>query len=343
MKFAISIILLLACPLLVNGQVTISIPDGVAPIDTTLVLPVDLSVGEGDVVSAIHVRFKYDPESIEFIGIERSASISDSILVVANGTDSTIIVSFASTHPISSSGLLISLQFTPKRIGLTELIITEVRFDEQDSEFPNIPSAILITDEFGNTPPFFVDIPDTLTFFTGESIEIDLENTVGDAQDEFEDLILELTNDGVAISFVIDPVENILTLTAPEEEGEGSLGLKITDSGGASVDISIAIIVKLLVSNEELELDKKGFVLLQNYPNPFNPSTEIAFSISGSSLVTLTVYNMLGQEVATLINSRLNSGSHRVSFDASALTSGTYIYRIKAGEFVETKKMMLIK
>lgn len=85
------------------------------------------------------------------------------------------------------------------------------------------------------------------------------------------------------------------------------------------------------------------FNLEQNYPNPFNPSTTINFSVQQAGNVTMSVYNLLGQQVATLVDQKMQAGSHSVTFDASALSSGTYIYRITSGDFVQTKKMMLIK
>ena len=85
------------------------------------------------------------------------------------------------------------------------------------------------------------------------------------------------------------------------------------------------------------------FALEQNYPNPFNPTTNIKFALPKTADVTLTIYNMLGQKVSTLINEKMNSGFHIVPFDASNLSSGMYIYRIQAGSFTSTKKMLLIK
>jgi hypothetical protein len=86
------------------------------------------------------------------------------------------------------------------------------------------------------------------------------------------------------------------------------------------------------------------FTLEQNYPNPFNPSTNIKFSIPVQSSVELKVYNLLGQEVATLVNNEtLKAGNHVVSFNASNLASGVYFYKITAGQFVSTKKLMLLK
>ena len=83
--------------------------------------------------------------------------------------------------------------------------------------------------------------------------------------------------------------------------------------------------------------------LSQNYPNPFNPSTTINFTIPGNELVTLKIFNILGSEVATLVNQNLAPGSYKFNFDAQNLASGVYLYELKAGNFTEIKKMNLLK
>lgn len=90
------------------------------------------------------------------------------------------------------------------------------------------------------------------------------------------------------------------------------------------------------------EIPKK-FELMQNYPNPFNPTTIIKYALPKEAHVTLKIYNVLGQEVVTLVNKNVDAGYHEVNFNASQLSSGIYIYRIEAGNFVATKKMMLLK
>ena len=87
----------------------------------------------------------------------------------------------------------------------------------------------------------------------------------------------------------------------------------------------------------------QGFQLEQNYPNPFNPSTVISYSLAKAGNVTLKVYNMLGQEVATLVNGYQNANSYKVSFNASGLSSGVYLYELRTGSNVSTKKMILMK
>jgi len=85
------------------------------------------------------------------------------------------------------------------------------------------------------------------------------------------------------------------------------------------------------------------YFLYQNYPNPFNPTTTIKYSISQRGLVIIKIYNAIGEEVATLINKEQPVGNYEVEFDATTLPSGIYFYRLKAGSFVETKKMVLMK
>jgi hypothetical protein len=86
-----------------------------------------------------------------------------------------------------------------------------------------------------------------------------------------------------------------------------------------------------------------NYSLDQNYPNPFNPSTTINFTIPNSNFVTLKVYNILGSEVATLVNDNLSAGLYRFNFDAQNLASGVYLYELNAGNFREVKKMNLLK
>lgn len=98
-----------------------------------------------------------------------------------------------------------------------------------------------------------------------------------------------------------------------------------------------------LVGVEDGEIIPTEFSLSQNFPNPFNPTTNIKFGLPKESNVTLRIFNILGEEVATLVNKVMPAGFHTVTFDASRLTSGLYIYRIEADNFVQVKKMMLMK
>jgi hypothetical protein len=93
----------------------------------------------------------------------------------------------------------------------------------------------------------------------------------------------------------------------------------------------------------EVEIAPLVFSLSQNYPNPFNPSTKINYSIPQSSNVVIKVFDILGNEVATLVNEQKPAGSYEIEFNATNFPSGVYCYQLKAGTFIETKKMLLVK
>ncbi len=103
-----------------------------------------------------------------------------------------------------------------------------------------------------------------------------------------------------------------------------------------SLNIQKLLEIDLCVPNEFMSLS-------QNYPNPFNPTTRIVYQIPEKGNVTLKVFDMLGKEIATLVEEYRDEGRYEVEFNASEFSSGAYFYRIQAGDFVETKKMILMK
>ncbi|MCR9131231.1 MAG: T9SS type A sorting domain-containing protein [bacterium] len=152
-----------------------------------------------------------------------------------------------------------------------------------------------------------------------------------------------LADAGLAVGESANFVWNVLV-------SDGSDTLMVHGSYGnfgddfAPIYRSLTLTRGVITSDEIVNGVPTNFALEQNYPNPFNPSTNINFALPQTSKVTLTVYDMLGRKVATLINGeQLQAANHSVKFDASALASGMYIYRIEAGSFVSTRKMMLIK
>jgi hypothetical protein len=107
--------------------------------------------------------------------------------------------------------------------------------------------------------------------------------------------------------------------------------------------------VNLSIASLPLGVDEKGnsvpvkYSLEQNYPNPFNPTTSIEFQNPKLGYVSLKVFNLLGQEVATLLNEQKAQGTYRVMWDASGLASGVYFYRLHGDGFVATKKLLLMR
>lgn len=126
--------------------------------------------------------------------------------------------------------------------------------------------------------------------------------------------------------------------------GDYSLKIEASDplllSSGYSDAMNFTI---TFVSNEDQPLPQKEVTLHQNYPNPFNPSTLIRYQLPVSSFVSLKVFDMLGREVAVLVDGKVNAGSHEVTFNAKGLSSGVYFYRLETNGFVDTKQFTLIK
>jgi hypothetical protein len=97
-------------------------------------------------------------------------------------------------------------------------------------------------------------------------------------------------------------------------------------------------------SNLETSLyTPQGYMLNQNYPNPFNPTTIISWQLPVSSPVKLPIYNTIGERIAILVRKRFSAGSHSLEWNASGIASGVYLYRLEAGDYTRTRKMILMK
>lgn len=145
----------------------------------------------------------------------------------------------------------------------------------------------------------------------------------------------------------------LLAIHGPADEPQARRSLRGMEQAGLSQDYLVQRLAAMAGERygEEtgsgiLARSEKTVALLQpelsNYPNPFNPTTTLKFILPAASDVTLRVYDILGREVATLVNDRLEAGEHKVSFDASRLASGVYLYQLQAGNFAETRKLTVI-
>ena len=126
-------------------------------------------------------------------------------------------------------------------------------------------------------------------------------------------------------------------------------GVSFTDAntgtavGGAGTILRTTNGGVTFIQEESINEILYNYMLLQNYPNPFNPSTNIKYGVSSTELVNLKVYDVLGNEVATLVNEEKPAGTYEVTWSAANLPSGVYFYQLRAGNFIETKKMILSK
>ncbi|MBK6536453.1 MAG: T9SS type A sorting domain-containing protein [Ignavibacteria bacterium] len=119
---------------------------------------------------------------------------------------------------------------------------------------------------------------------------------------------------------------------------DGKKNIELVNSDNNSIE---GVTGKL--TNESITNIPTEFALGQNYPNPFNPSTTINYELPASNFVTLKIYDLVGKEVMTLVNEKLDAGRYSATFNGSNLASGMYFYKITAGEFTFIRKMVLIK
>ncbi len=221
----------------------------------------------------------------------------------------------------------------------------------------------------GNAYPAIAAGPDDILAVIWQQVELVDDNTVRMADTSFyaTDIYCAVSTDGGANwsapfkvageEGVSDVFPNIASEIEKDENGrywihflymvDESPGVSLFGQGVDSTAIWIYKkfdITDFLTSIEDGdEVVAGGFELYQNFPNPFNPSTKIEFFVDRTMDVTLEVFNVLGEKVATLVNGKVKPGKHEVVFEANNLASGIYMYRLKAGDQVKTRKMMLMK
>ena len=317
----------------VIGQIQIELPDTVTldGNDLNHILPVKV-VGTNsseDVVDGFTIEFEFNSDYLEITDISTANTLveSNNFLVESNNTNTNrFIISGAGSSSITEDGTLINLEINfSDQISRSIISVVNIDINEGLEEVSSDSSYL----RFGNTKP----IPNF--DFTTDQLTANFESLSTDP--DGDSLSLEWDFDfNEAISFEENPIVNF--------PSEGDYMIKLLVSDGIEED-SISIIVPVIISSvDELnELGISDYSIQQNYPNPFNPSTNINYRIPEASKVSIVVYDMLGQKVAELVNAEQSAGNHAVLFDASNLSSGVYIYQLRAGSFTQTRKMTLIK
>lgn len=182
------------------------------------------------------------------------------------------------------------------------------------------------------------DFSDTVVISYGDSLS-------------FNVTAFDLDNDTLTYQWMFDGVLDVnsigtdyLLRTKNKNIGNHSLSAYISDTDTTvSVSWMISITTPTHVDSGKFSSTATVFYLGQNYPNPFNPSTTITFTIPKPEFVTLKLFNVLGEEVATIVSEKLNTATYTKEWNAAGFPSGVYFYRIRAGEFVETKKLLLLR
>lgn len=253
---------------------------------------------------------------------------------------------YVSTSPISNSNVMFrttngGTNFVNITNGLPNRYITDIAIDPANDQ-----NVFVVASGFGSGHVFkstnrgnnWIDITNGLPDLPTNAIVVD--NLNSDIIYVGNDLGVYLTtnggtnwqsyNTGLPVGCVIYDI-NIVRLSRKLRiftHGNGNFERKMYDGT-----------VSVTGGNEVIN----GYDLKQNYPNPFNPATTIEFSIPKSSFVKLVIYDICGREVEKIVNKEISPGSYRINWNAASFPSGTYFYRLQAGEFESTKRMMLVK
>lgn len=251
-------------------------------------------------------------------------------------TDVTITVEGYTTFG-SGTGMFCACAFD--KVGVLTSVISVTLVDTSKQAFPGfsfslIPatSAAFNAVEAGDWTGFLSGLSQVIP--EGAAVNIIIEATI-DATTTTEALV-EALGTGGQLNFG----SGHSIIGTDEGNSDGTLTgnhQSLLAAGTITVDSTV-----VGVDENDLELPAE-FVLKQNYPNPFNPTSSIGYVLPKSSEVFLTVYNLRGEEVARLVEGYKDAGWHKVTWNASGVSSGIYFYRLQAGELIETKKMILLK
>jgi hypothetical protein len=246
---------------------------------------------------------------------------------VSSGND-LVVVPLEITNQANLTALDIPLKFSDG-VTLREVDFENTRvsyFDLKIANINNTDNTVVIGLLPQMTPDFKPDLEAGTGVIANLVFEIDDQNI-----DEITLDVQPMKNPNHDLIYVyhIEGKDGAMTTNAVYRDGEGTNRVEFEP-----------VTVALPGKGEALPT---VFALNQNYPNPFNPSTIISYDLPKASDVRISIFNVLGQEVTTLVNQDMQAGRHQVEWDASAHASGLYFYRISADNFTETKKMMMLK
>ncbi|KAA3618271.1 MAG: T9SS C-terminal target domain-containing protein [Calditrichaeota bacterium] len=197
-----------------------------------------------------------------------------------------------------------------------------------------------------NDSPPELSLPDFMVLYPDSVITIDLLDFTNDIDSPDSLMTYDISSNSKALNWSYnDSIKNLILWSASLDSCDTCLiYIKVTDECVKSDYDTMDIIIESIVGVEDFNLLKpKDYILRQNYPNPFNPTSVIRFDIPKASLVNLTIYNAIGQKVATVVNKKMVAGSHKATFNGTGLASGVYYYQLKADKFLLTRKMVLLR
>jgi len=324
-----------------NGLIEVFVTDGIDSAMTSFNVKV-IQENLPPVISSIDTQIMNEDETLKISYTDLYPYISD-----PNDPDSTLTISFnySGNHFVLNTLADTAISITPKENWNGK---DSIRINVSDTSLTT-SATIIINVLPVNDIPVFSNVPDTIKIESDKGTILQVFDLISDVETPDTALTISFNISTDSIQYNYSKETGLLELFAiTGYSGNASLNIKAVDTDSASNQTSLIIKVERTITDiAQMNEIPKHYSLAQNYPNPFNPSTNIKFTIPQRGYVSLKVYDILGKEVAQLVNKELNPGSYTVQFDASdanyGLASGIYLYRLESKQFHRTKKFILVK
>jgi hypothetical protein len=340
-------------------QTQIAVEPSTLTVTTPASFTLNVAVNNVTALHAASITCVFDPTILNYAGAAAGSFLTNTIMMtprIVHGAvyDSVVIdQSILGSSSISGSGVIVVLTFTPLKGGITPVALRNTLLLGGANYATTIPATVIDGEVIAETT-----VPVTVSSFAARFIaatgavciewstlsEIDNYGFEIDRRAGGECSFVHLPGGSVAGNgSTLVPHSYAYVDTTIPGPGRYEYRLRQIDNDGTEQIFEGAWVD--VVTSSVAEAAPADFALEQNYPNPFNPRTTIGYRVEGVGIreVRLAVYDMLGREVAVLVNRSMTPGSYEVHFDGSGLSSGTYICRLTAGERVETRKMVLVR
>jgi hypothetical protein len=335
------------------GQVTVAVSPANQIVAMAQQFALDVTIRGVNNLGAATVRLVYDHTILMYISISQGPSLTDafvSIPRVAPGVlYDTLTASLAilGSDGVSGSRTLLTLGFTAKAVGTTPITLSSV--DLRSTANTHILCST-VNGQVTVDQPILIPLASFIGRITPENHPILIWTTLSETDNYGFMIQRKLTSDVAFADIQGSFVAGHGTTMEPREysyidasAGAGEWYYRLNQIGlDGAIYYSDSLQLSVVVGVRAQPMPA-AFRLEQNFPNPFNPTTAIRFALPQASHVIVAVVDRLGLRVATLVDGELDAGLHTVQFDGTGLASGVYFYRMRAGSFTDTKKLLLIR
>ncbi|MGE5402297.1 MAG: cohesin domain-containing protein [Ignavibacteriales bacterium] len=314
--------------------------------DTLCVPVVTTDITATDNILSFDFAGTFDQNIIKVIGYQTQNTLSNGGTATINTTEAgKVKFAWANAAKISGKGNLVLLKVVALKKGSANLTLTSFQYNAGTPVASPVMGGDVSVTDANRKPVFTVSLPKDVVIFVDDSLGTKTQTYKFQFKASDPDLNQKLIFSAVKIPFgaTLDTLGNFSWKPATWQRNQThTIIISVTDGFDVVKDTS-KITASKMTDVEPGNTVVTDYSLHQNYPNPFNPSTKIVYALPQASKVRLSVFNLLGQEIAVLVNEFQNAGKHSVQFNASNLTSGMYLYRIEATNFISVKKMTLVK